>query len=287
MPPAAAAPSRTVGGVFDSWTGTVRWNISRRKRALFSEADAIVVTLPKSGTTWLRVFLYSYFCGLERQRFTLKRRELAGANVPNLVFTHDLFDHSAEPSLLARLRGRHLIPAHERRAASKLLLVRDPRDVIVSLYFELTRKGARPSYAGQLEEMIEHPRFGIRALVDIMNRWMAEWAPLPNFKLVRYESCRRHPEETFRDVLEFLGCTKVDESVLERSIEFAAFENMHRMEAAGMFNSAGLSRADPDDPESFRVRRGIVGGYKDYLSAEQVLDLDREIALLDQRYGYH
>jgi hypothetical protein len=54
-----------------------------------------------------------------------------------------------------------------------------------------------------------------------------------------------------------------------------------------MFNSAGLSRADPDDPESFRVRRGIVGGYKDYLSAEQVLDLDREIALLDQRYGYH
>jgi hypothetical protein len=134
--------------------------------------------------------------------------------------------------------------------------------------------------------MIEHPRFGIRALVDIMNRWMAEWAPLPNFKLVRYESCRRHPEETFRDVLGFLGFTKVDESVLQRSLEFAKFENMHRMEAARIFDSAGLSRANPDDPESFRVRRGVIGGYRDYLSAEQILHLDREIALLDRRYGY-
>jgi len=180
-----------------------------------------------------------------------------------------------------------LIPARERRAASKVLLVRDPRDVIVSLYFELSKKGARPSYAGQLGEMIGHPRFGVRALVDIMNRWITDWGSLPNFKLVRYESCRSHPEGTFRDVLGFLGFTNLDESLRKQSIEFARFENMHRMEAARMFNSAGLSRADPADPESFRVRRGIVGGYKDYLSAEQILDLDREIALLDRRYGYH
>jgi hypothetical protein len=272
--------------VLDTLTNAIRWNLSRRKRALFSAADVIVVTLPKSGLTWLRVFLYSYFCGIERRHFTLKRRELAGAHVPNLVFTHDLFEHAAEPNLHARIRGRQLIPAHERCAASKLLLVRDPRDVIVSLYFELRRRGARPSYAGQLGNMIEDPRFGIRKLVRIMNRWIRDWADSPNFKLVRYESWRRHPEKTFRDVLGFLGFTDVDESILKHSIEFSSFENMQRMEAARLFNSAGLSRADSDDPESLRVRRGIVGGHKDYLSAEQILVLEREIALLDPRYGY-
>jgi Sulfotransferase domain len=267
-------------------TDAVTWNLSRRKRAEFSQADVIVVSLPKSGTTWLRVFLYSYFCGLEGRPFTLKARELAGASLPNLVFTHDLFNHTAEPRLLARVRGRHIIPAHERRTKPKLMLVRDPRDVIVSLYFELRRKGARPNYTGSLGQMIDDPRFGIRTLVNIMNRWIMDWAPLPNFKLVRYENWRKAPSETFRDVLGFLGFANIDESLLRRSMEFAAFENMQRMEASRMFNSAGLSRADPGDLESYRVRRGIVGGYIDYLGTEQILALERGLALLDQRYGY-
>src|SRR4030095_10445576 len=156
-------------------TDAVTWNLSRRKRAESSQADVIVVSLPKSGTTWLRVFLYSYFCSLEGRPFTLKARELAGASLPNLVFTHDLFNHTAEPRLLARIRGRHIIPAHERRTKPKLMLVRDPRDVIVSLYFELRRKGARPNYTGSLGQMIDDPRFGIRTLVNIMNRWIMDW----------------------------------------------------------------------------------------------------------------
>jgi len=264
----------------------VRWNLSWRRRARFSEADVIVVTLPKSGTTWLRVFLYAYFCRLEGRPFTLKRRELTGTSIPNLLFTHDLFDHIAEPRLLARIRGRHLIPLRECYATRTLLLVRDPRDVIVSLYFELRRKGARPSYRGSLGGMIEHSKFGIRTLVGILNRWIAELGSLPHFKLIRYETCRRQPEETFRDVLGFVGVTNIDESILKYSVDFAEFRNMQRMEAARMFNSAGLSRADPDDPESFRVRRGIVGGYKDHLSEAQIVVLDRAVALLDRRYGY-
>jgi hypothetical protein len=267
-------------------TDVVRWNISRNVRAAFSQADAIIVSLPKSGTTWLRVFLYSYFCSLAQRPFTLKARELAGANLPNLVFTHDLFNHAAEPSLLARLRGRHLIPAHARRTKPTLVLVRDPRDVIVSLYFELRRKGARPSYSGSLGQMIDDPRFGIGVLVESMNRWITDRPPLPNFKIVRYEDWRTAPSETFREVLGFLGFANIDESLLQRSVEFASFENMRRMEAARMFNSAGLSRADPDNPESYRVRRGVVGGYVDYLSTEEILTLERGLAHLDPRYGY-
>ena len=38
-------------------TDAVRWNLSQRKRAEFAQADAIVVSLPKTGTTWLRGLL--------------------------------------------------------------------------------------------------------------------------------------------------------------------------------------------------------------------------------------
>jgi hypothetical protein len=119
-----------------------------------------------------------------------------------------------------------------------------------------------------------------------MNSWITDRPPLPNFKLVRYEDWRMAPSETFREVLGFLGFANIDESLLQRSVEFSSFENMRRMEAARKFNSAGLSRADSGNPESYRVRRGVVGGYVDYLSTEEILTLERELAHLDQRYGY-
>ena len=58
------------------------------------------------------------------------------------------------------------------------------------------------------------------------------------------------------------------------------------MEAAGAFDSKILRPGDVRDPESFKVRRGKVGGYREYLSVE-----DQEYALaaltkLDPRFGY-
>ena len=272
--------------LLDTWIDRIRWNVSTRKRARFVNAEFIVVTLPKSGTTWLRVFLYSYFCGLTHRAFTLRSKSLAGSGVPRVVFTHDLFDHAAEPSLTARVRGRHLIPPRERRATPRLLLVRDPRDVLVSLYFELSKRGDQPRYTGTLADMIRDRKFGIGKLVEIMNSWLRDWGHAPDFTLVRYEECLLEPEPTFRRVLGFLGFREVDEPLLKQSMEFAGFDNMRRMEAARAFDDARLSRADPRDPDSFRVRRGVIGGYKDYLSMPQIDVLNEAIAQLDQRYGY-
>lgn len=48
----------------------MRWNLSSRAREL-SGGDAIVILVPKSGRTWVRVFLCTYFC----------RRKLEAAGV--------------------------------------------------------------------------------------------------------------------------------------------------------------------------------------------------------------
>ena len=39
----------------------VRWNLSSRARQL-SDGDALIVSIPKSGRTWVRTFLCAYFC---------------------------------------------------------------------------------------------------------------------------------------------------------------------------------------------------------------------------------
>ncbi len=72
----------------------------------------------------------------------------------------------------------------------------------------------------------------------------------------------------FGDLLAVLGEAKPDATIFQEALEFSRFENMQKLEAAGAFDSNILHPGDVRDPESFKVRRGKVGGYREYLSAE-------------------
>jgi hypothetical protein len=62
---------------------------------------------------------------------------------------------------------------------------------------------------------------------------------------------------------------------------------MQKLEAAGAFDSKILHPGDVRDPESFKVRRGKIGGYCEYLSAEDQKYAADELMKLDPRFGYN
>jgi hypothetical protein len=262
----------------------VRRNFSSRARH-YKFADAIVVSVPKSGRTWLRVFLYRYFSGVLNRSFTLNEKEILNSPLPKLVFTHDLWEHRSTARWKDRVRGKHLVPFIESREKQIVLLSRDPRDVAVSLFFQQTKRMRR--YQGTLSDMLRHPKFGIGLIVNVMNTWMEEWGNRPNCKLVRYEDCQANPAQAFHDLLDFLSLGKIDPAAFNRSLEFSSFENMKAMEAAGKFDTGILSPGDRADPDSFKVRRGLVGGYSQYLASEDLEYIHQAISLLDKRYGYN
>ena len=47
-----------------------------------------------------------------------------------------------------------------------------------------------------------------------------------------------------------------------------------------------MGPGDVRDPESFKVRRGKVGGYREYLSVEEQQYAANALAELDSRFGY-
>ena len=55
-----------------------------------------------------------------------------------------------------------------------------------------------------------------------------------------------------------VGETTLDVSIFQEALEFSRFENMQKLEAAGVFDSKILHPGDVRDPESFKVRRGKV-----------------------------
>jgi len=238
----------------------------------------------------VRTFLCAYFCQRHGREFTLEPQRYAGLAIPRVVYSHDLFEHRTKGSWWDRLRGKYLVPPREWRRAKKIiLLVRDPRDCFVSLYLQMTRRTAEtPAKLKQKTsgEMLRDRRFGIGAMVRTMNDWLNELTRHDHFALLRYEMIRAAPAEKFRELLEWLGENEAKSSILDEAVRFSCFENMQKMEAAWAFDSKILQPGDARDRESFKVRRGKIGGFEDYLSIDEQRYAAEAMKSLHPRFGY-
>jgi hypothetical protein len=216
-----------------------------------------VVSFPKSGRTWLRVMLDD-----------LK----LPAN-----YTHDGSGHSIVGHV------EELQPASEAFAGRTVVfLYRDPRDTVVSGYFQASKRVN--TYAGSISDFVRDPRHGIEKIVRFNMEWLERGPTLCKFLPVTYEELRADTTAVLARIVAFVGADR-DEATLRAAIEDATFEKMREKEASGELGERygkALLPADKDDPASFKVRAGIVGGFRNHLSEEDVAACD---AIL-QRLGY-
>jgi hypothetical protein len=169
------------------------------------------------------------------------------------------------------------------------LLARDPRDAFVSHYIEMTRRTAET--ANELKsqavgDALRDPIFGIVLIIETMNAWLTEFARRSDCILVRYEDLHATPNEQFHHVLAAVGETEPQARHFENALEFSRFGNMRKMEASLDYDRQLLQPGDVNDPESYKVRRGKIGGYVDYLDPIDVEYADQAMSALDPRFGY-
>ena len=104
--------------------------------------------------------------------------------------------------------------------------------------------------------------------------------------MVRYEDLRARPAadaapDHRADRREF------SDAEIEEAVEFGSFDNLRALETKGFFRQGGLALRNPNDPETFKVRRAKVGGYRDYFTPEQVAELEALMAeRLSPAFGY-
>jgi ribosome modulation factor len=97
--------------------------------------------------------------------------------------------------------------------------------------------------------------------------------------VVRYEDMRGDPESALRRVLAFLGTPGSDAQVRD-AVAYAAYGKMKQLEDKRVFWLSGL-RLRPGDranPQSYKVRRAKVGGWRDYFDDREVATIDRLLA---------
>jgi hypothetical protein len=169
------------------------------------------------------------------------------------------------------------------------LLARDPRDAFVSHYIEMTRRTVETAdelKSRAVGDVLRDPIFGIVLIVETMNAWLKEFARRPDFILVRYEDLHVTPNEQFRRVLGAVGETDPQTRHFETALEFSRFGNMRKMEASLEYDRQLLQPGDVNDSESYKVRRGKIGGYVDYLDPGDIEYADQAMLALDRRFGY-
>ena len=248
-------------------------------------ADIVVVSFGKSGRTWLRVMVSHLF----RVMYKLPENAILGFDnfhnlnkaVPKVFFTHDNYIKDFTGDFDTKL------PFYNKRV---VLLARDPRDVAVSQFFQWKfrikpTKVAINNYPPRgtdisLFDFIMGDNGGsMRAVTDYLNLWAEEADKLENFHMLRYEDLRSEPHRELRAMLDFMQIDASDGDV-DAAVEYSSYENMKKMESKAQFRLAGgrMMPRDKDNPNSFKVRRAKVGGYRDYFSDEEVAAIDQRLA---------
>lgn len=257
--------------------------------------DVYLISYPKCGRTWLRLMIgraisRQFHLPESEEVLFLRSNRRYHAQAPRLMVIHENRPMLRTPDELETSKARY-------RTKRVIFLARDPRDVIVSSYFEMKNRGRlfghnpyeehSPIFDGSLVEFIQQRRGGFDTLLAYYNIW-AQNRHLPQgFLLVRYEDMKLNPGGELRRVLDFLGLQVISQATIDEAVSYASFENMRKMEAEGRFQSGILRPADQADQESYKTRKGRTQGFVDHLNPVEIEALNHKMNdKLDPYFGY-
>lgn len=212
--------------------------------------SGFVVSYPKTGRSRIRYMLSVYKTN------------------NRINFTHDGFGwlHDREfnfnPKVRTDLYGGQRV----------LLLARDPKDTLVSLYFQQTKRN--PFFKGTMGEFIRSRQGAVT-----MERFYGMWAQAfctDVHMLSFYEDFSAAPRVEFYRVVSFFNLEKNFERLL-KAVKMGSFENMKQLEKSGKYPQRWLQPRNKNDNDSYKCRRGVIGGYRDYLDKKDIRYINRII----------
>jgi len=271
-----------------------RWRRGKEDYWKYKRCDYAFASYGKSGRTWVRVMISRYFQGAhegipEGIIMGFDNFHKLNPRVPKIFFTHDNYLRRYTGNEDSRTDFYNL---------KTVLLVRKPQDVAVSQFFQWKHrmkpyKKALNDYPPHdadisIHDFVMHEGQGLPRIIKVQNEWARELDKIRDLLIVRYEDLRSRPEVELARLMAFLG-EDVNPDIVRETVEFASVENLRKMESENFFWRSGSRVKAPDtsNPDSYKVRKAKVGGYRDYFDDEQIAAIDAYVdAHLLPAFGY-
>lgn len=186
-----------------------------------SKDDWLLVSFPKSGNTWVRMLLGNLISVSEKDGRVLTLDEL-NACMPELGYSNLScpWAHECIPRVIKTHRGYNpLFSPYQ-----TILVLRDPRDVMVSFYhYAHDKRKELPERT--FSEFIRDKKIGLPAWFKYHERWLGH-----SQHVLRYEDLKENDEQAFRALLNVLGASVGDSEIL-RATENSRFDKLKKLEA--------------------------------------------------------
>ena len=257
-----------------------RWLRGREEHRKLQLADYVLMSWGKSGRTWLRVMLSRFYqtaYGVPEGRMlefdNLKRLDPA---IPSVFFTHGnyLRNYTGNWTDKREFYGKKIV-----------MLVRDPRDIAVSQYFQWKYRMRRikkmlndyPAHGADVSifDFVMNHDVGLPEIIAFLEMWERELPRVAGSVVVRYEDMRADPEERAAPRARVprharQRCADPGRGRLRRLRQYEAA----RAERVFWLSGLRLRPGDRANPQSYKVRRAKVGGWRDYFDDEEVAAID-------------
>lgn len=264
-----------------------RKHLANLELAKAHRASFLIIGHPKSGNTWLKAMISRLY----QIRYDLPESKLINTDefarkipdIPRLAATNGYYSYEGEVGKLLAAGA----PDNPLRHKPVLFLARNPIDIAVSWYHQFTKRQSRAKqelinhwidhpidrHTIEMWEFVRHSDIGLPALIEYQNTWVRNIADLPRGMLTCYEDLRAEPVTTLLAIMQHMGADFSEEEV-RQAVEWGSFDNLQQLETRGTFSQGGMKLVNAEDPSTYKVRRGKVGGYREDFDEHQVAELE-------------
>ena len=248
--------------------------------------DTVIISFPKSGRTWLRMIIgkvFANYLGINKKLYpdailNLPMFSELSPLIPKVGYGHES-SGTLKPSGIdkQKLYAKNL---------KIIFMVRDPRDVLVSQYFSESQR-TKNAYKQSISEFIFENKGSFDTIIEFYNSWADKKDYPKDFLLIKYEDMHTDTIKEVGKIIDFIGL-QADEDILKDAVEFASFSNMRKIEAENPTKSITLKPANINDTNTYKTRKGKVGGYKNYFSEKEINYLNNKMKeKLSPFFGYN
>lgn len=240
----------------------------------YSKGQYFLISFPKTGRTWLMHML--------RQMKDLSNHPLK--NKKHFIFNeHDNSEIIIEngdrnnPLDIFRFTGRIRY-----RRAKVIFLVRDPRDVVVSHFYQVTKRSKKPFVFNSISEFVRHDTFGFNRIIKYYNLWYNNRNQPSQFLLIKYEKLFENGVEELQKINDYLNlCISVTD--IEKLYENSSANMMRKKELANQLEGF---KCFGKEKNQLKVRNAKIGGYLNELSEEDIVYCNLKMKELNPFFCY-
>ena len=240
----------------------------------YPEGQYFLVSFPKTGRTWLMHMIHQL---KELSNHPLKNRE------------HFIFNEHDNSEIIIENGYRNnpldifqFIGRNRYRRGKVIFLVRDPRDVVVSHFHQVTKRARNPFVFNSVTDFIKDEILGFNRIIQYYNLWHSNRSIPKDFILIKYEDLLENGVEELQKINDYLSLN-ISVSNIEKVYENSSASKMRKKELANQLDGF---RDFGKDKNQLKVRNAKIGGYINELSDEDIAYCNAQMKELNPYFNY-